>query len=314
MHCARSLRRQPWFAAAVSVALLIGGCGFGPGAGSKNASVSVTRDFGSVAIGSYYQRRVPGSETVMALLQRHFEIDARYGGGFVQSIDGHSGDGPHQDWFYFVNGMLASNGAAATAVHGGDHVWWDLHDWSATDTVPAVVGSYPEPFVNGIGGRMLPTVLECAPDAQHACDTVADSLRRAGVKPGDQLLGGGSGSDSLAVLVGTWRDLHGVIATQLIDGGPANSGVYAQFVGAGGEAIELDNPRGRAVQTLRGSAGLVAATDQPSMNAPAWLVTGTDLAGVEAAAAAMTPSTLRDHFAVAISAGHVIPLPVDPTG
>ena len=37
------------------------------------------------------ETKVPGAETVMSLLQRHFKVTTRYGGGFVESIDGHTG-------------------------------------------------------------------------------------------------------------------------------------------------------------------------------------------------------------------------------
>ena len=90
----------------------------------------------------------------MSLLIRNARVVTRYSGGFVQSIDGVSGGrerGRPVDWFYYVNGSEAPLGAAATVVHPGDHIWWDRHDWSQTDHVPAVVGSFPEPFVNGIG-------------------------------------------------------------------------------------------------------------------------------------------------------------------
>jgi hypothetical protein len=290
------------------VAVAVGGCGFGAGPGTKDASIEVTGNFGSELIGTATEGHVPGAETVMSLLERHFKVSTRYGGGFVQSIDGHSGNANHLDWFYYVNGILAPKGAAATDVNKGDHVWWDLHNWAATQSIPAVVGSYPEPFTNGLGGQEFPTVLDCAPDVQSACDMVAHSLRQAGVKVGTQLLGGGSGSDSLAVVVGTWQDLQGVIAADLINGGPAKSGVYAQFVG--GSAIELDNPLGDVVRTLHASAGMVAATEQVNLSQPTWLVTGTDVAGVDAAARAMTPARLHDHFAVVVQGNHDLPVPL----
>jgi hypothetical protein len=295
--------------AAAVVAALVGGCGFGAGPGTKNASVEVTSNFGSTVIGSATESRVPGAETVMSLLERHFKVSTRYGGGFVQAIDGHAGDSSsHVAWLYYVNGILAPKGAAATNVHKGDHVWWDLHSWAATQSVPAVVGSYPEPFTNGVGGKEFPTVLDCAGDVQSACDTVARSLRKAGVKVGTQLLGGGSGSDSLAVVVGTWKDLKGVIAAELIDGGPTKSGVYAQFVGD--SALELDNPAGEVVRTLHGSAGMVAATEQVNLSQPTWLITGTDVAGVDAAAKVMTPGALRNHFAVVLAGDRELPVPL----
>jgi hypothetical protein len=303
------LRTRPLIAAAAMAAtVLLGGCGFGAGPGTKDARVEVTTNFGSSVVGSASESHVPGAETVMSLLQRHFKVSTRYGGGFVQSIDGHAGNSNHVDWFYYVNGILAPKGAAATDINKGDHVWWDLHSWAATQSIPAVVGSYPEPFTNGLGGKEFPTVLDCASDTQLACQTVARSLRRAGVKVGTQLLGGGSGSDSLAVVVGTWKDLQGVIAAALVNGGPAKSGVYAQFVG--GSALELDNPIGDVVRTLHGSAGLVAATEQVNLSEPTWLVTGTDVAGVDAAAKAVTPTRLHNHFAVVVDGNHDLPVPL----
>lgn len=298
--------------AVTAAGALLGGCGIGAGPGTKDASVQVTANFGAKLYAKAVEKNVPGSETVMSLLQRHFKVKTRYGGGYVESIDGQSGSSAHRDWFYYVNGIEAPKGAAATDVHKGDHIWWDVHNWTATQTVPAVVGSYPEPFTNGIGGKEFPTLVTCGPGVQKACNAVAGSLHRAGVKAGDQLLGTGSGSDSLAVVVGTWRQVRTVIAAELIAGGPHDSGVYAQFVGSSGQALELDNPLGDVVRTLHGSAGLIAATSQPSVGQPTWFVTGTDTAGVLAAARAFTAAKLDDHFAVAVSGARVIPIPVAP--
>ena len=300
-------------AVAIAIAIAAAGCGLGPGPGTKDASIVVTRDFGSDAVGQYTQKRVPGAETVLQMLERSFSVATRYSGNFVESINGHGGNSNHLDWFYYVNGIEAPKGAGTTAVNHGDHIWWDLHDWVATDSIPAVVGSFPEPFTSGIGGKRFPTVLDCANDATAACGTVAKALTKAGVKVADQALGGGSGSDSLAIVVGTYSDIRGVIASELIKAGPSQSGVYAQFVGANGQAIELDDPAGQVVRTLRGSAGLIAATEQPSLNEPAWLVTGTDVAGVEEAASALTPAKLHDHFAVAVAGGQDLPLPLLPS-
>jgi hypothetical protein len=294
----------------MAVAALLAGCGLGAGPGTRAASVRVTANFGASVYGSAVENRVPGSETVMSLLQRHFKVATRYGGGFVESIDGHDGTGSHRDWFYFVNGIQAPQGAAATAVHRGDHIWWDLHDWSVTDTVPAVVGSYPEPFTSGVGGRKFPTLLNCASGVQRACDMVGTALHRYGVKSAEQVLGTGSGSDSLAVVVGAWNEIKGVIAAQLIASGPRDSGVYARF--AGSSALELDNPKGQVVRTLHGSVGLIAATGAASLGQPTWFVTGTDTAGVMAAAKAFTEPKLRGHFAVAVRGSSVIPVPLAP--
>jgi len=297
-------------AIAIVLSIAIAGCGLGPGPGTSDVTLTVTRDFGSRAVGQVTQRHVPGSETVMRMLERTFRVGTRYGGGFVESIAGLSGTASRVDWFYYVNGIEAGRGAAATAVHKGDRIWWDLHDWSTAQDTPAVVGSFPEPFIHGTDGRRLPTALECAADVERACTLVTDELGRLHVPVASQLLGTGSGTDSLALEVGTWKDLRGQIVSSLLDHGPGASGVYARFAGAGSK-LELLDPRGRVVRTLGGGAGLIAATAQGSFE-PTWLVTGTDPGGVAAAAAALSPGRLRDHFALALQGGAATPLPLEP--
>ena len=66
------------------------------------------------------------------------------------------------------------------------------------------------------------------------------------------------------------------------------------------------------MKTLGAGAGLIAATAQTSTG-PAWLITGTDVAGVSAAAAALTPARLRDHFALAVQGGTDLPVPLEAT-
>ena len=306
-------RRTLFTLAALAAALAVAGaagCGLGPGAGTSDVSMTVTRGFGTKQVGTATELQVPGSESVMRMLERSFRVQTRYGGGYVESINGLSGDSSQHDWFYYVNGIEAPAGAAATSVHRGDRIWWDLHDWSVTNSVPAVVGSFPEPFVHGSAGKRLPTTLECAQDASAACSAVGAALSAAKVPVASQLLGTGSGTDSLDVLVGTWGEMRAVIAAALIDRGPAASGVYARFTGPAGRSLQLLDPRGRVVRTLTADAGLVAAT-RDAVSAPTWLVTGTDMNGVIAAARALTPARLREHFALAVQGGSDLPLPVN---
>lgn len=302
-------KRVARLAMAVASAIAIAGCGLGAGPGTSDVTITVTRNFGDQQLGSVTEQHVPGSETVISVLERHFNVDTRYGGGFVESIDGQAGTSERRDWFYYVNGIEAGKGAATTTVHKGDRIWWDLHDWTATDSIPAVVGSFPEPFERGTGGQRLPTAVECADDVEQACNRVAAELKAIGVPVAQQLIGTGSGTDSLALEVGTWHDLRGEIVQSLIDQGPASSGVYARF-GAGGTSLELLDPHGVVVRTLGAGAGLIAATSESSAE-PTWLITGTDAAGVAAAAAALKPATLRDHFALAVQGATDLPVPLE---
>jgi hypothetical protein len=295
--------------AALAAVLACGGCGFGPGAGTSSVSLTVTRGFGSRQIRVLTRGKVPGSETVMRMLERSFRVSTRYGGGFVESIDGLAPSGDRHDWFYYVNGVQAAKGAASTAVHAGDHIWWDLHDWSATDSVPAVVGSFPEPFLNGLGGKRYPVTIECASDVSAACKQATTRLTAAHVPASSQLLGTGSGPDTLGIVVGTWGEIHGEVAAELVAHGPGASGVYARFSGPDGHALQLLNPEGKVVRTLGPGAGLIAATaDMTSV--PTWMITGTDAAGVRAAASALTTQALHDHFALAVDGAQRFPVPL----
>jgi Domain of unknown function (DUF4430) len=298
-------------AVAIASAIAIAGCGLGAGkATSGVVTLTVTQGFGTAPVGSVTEKNIPGSQTVMRMLERSFKVTTRYGGGFVQSIDDHAGGSSRLDWFYYVNGIEATLGAAGTSVDKGDRIWWDLHDWSATDSIPAVVGSFPEPFIHGINGRRFPVTLECAPDTGPACNRVTTELDSLGAKVASQTIGTGSGSDSLGVIVGTWHDVRSELLAALIEHGPASSGVYARFAGASGSSLQLLNPAGQVVRTLDAGAGLIAATAQTSTG-PAWLITGTDVAGVSAAAGALTPARLHDHFALAVQGQTDLPVPLE---
>jgi hypothetical protein len=298
-------------AVAIACAIAIAGCGLGAGKSTSGVvTLTVTRGFGTAPVGAATEKTIPGSQTVMRLLEGSFKVSTRYSGGFVESIDGHAGSSSHLDWFYYVNGIQATLGASGTSVHKGDRVWWDLHDWSATDSIPAVVGSFPEPFVHGINGRRYPVTIECGDDTAKACKQVTAELDAIGVPVSSQAIGGGSGTDSIGVVVGTWNDVHGELLAQLIAHGPASSGVYARFAGSSGSSLQLLDPTGKVVRTVGAGAGLIAATAQPSTG-PFWLITGTDVAGVSAAANALTPARLRNHFALAVQGSTDLPVPLE---
>jgi len=246
------------------------GCGVGAGKAPSGVQLTVTRDFGTASLGSWSAPRVRGAETVMSLLVRN---------------------------------------AGATRVHGGERIWWDRHDWSLTDHIPAVVGSFPEPFRHGIGGKRLPVRVECEAVAGVACRTVVARLRGRGVPAAVAAPGSGAEPRTLRVLVAPWARIARDPLASAIAGGPAASGVYARFA-PGGRALVLLDAGGGAARTLGAGAGLIAATGRRE-DAPVWVVTGTDPAGVQRAAGMLSEPVLRDRFAVALpaSGGKPIPLP-----
>jgi hypothetical protein len=301
--------------ALAAATLALAGCGLGAGKTPTGVSLLVTRGFGAQTILQTSAPKIVGKDTVMRLLERNATVATRYGGGFVASIDGHSGGtsaGQPVDWFYYVNGVEAQKGAAASTLHGADHVWWDLHDWSAAENIPAVVGAYPEPFLDGFNGRRYPTRVECSSTAGSSCTGVGQALANFGIPVAEGCLLCSEYNLSLRVVVGTYASLRPDPAADKLAAPTSVSGVYARFID-GGRRLELLNERGAVVRTLGAGTGLVAAVrymDQP----PDWYVTGTDAAGVKAAALAFTTGTLDGHFAVAVANDIALPLPLSSPG
>jgi Domain of unknown function (DUF4430) len=293
------------------LALPLAACGLGAGASPGSVAVTVTADFGQHQLPAPVSLKVVGQETAMSLLERNYQVKTRYGGKFVQSIDGLSGGseaGEPVDWFYYVNGVEASKGAAATNVYPGDQIWWDHHDWSRTEDVPAVVGSFPEPFLRGLGGQRYPVRIECTSLTSSPCRTVVARLREEGVPAAIAAAGSGGEPQTLRVVVGPFREIAADSTVASIARGPAASGVYATFSDSG-RNLSLLHADGHAVPAPTGAVGLVAATREGE-DAPVWVVTGTSAAGVERAAGAFDQLTLQNHFAVAVAAAGVLPLPL----
>lgn len=289
--------------ALLGAALAAAGCGLGAGADVGSVELTVTREYGAVPV---LQRSLEAkeSDTVMRALEANADVETRYGGGFVHAIDGvaegERGGDPY-DWFFYVDGVESPVGAADVELQGGERVWWDYRDWSATNHVPAVVGSWPAPFADGVAGKRYPVVVECA-GAKDACEATQGALEDEGVK-----LASGSPKGAIRVLVGAWDRLRDDPAAALIEAGPAESGIYADF--DGDELVALDEG-GAEARSLGSDAGLIAATSRYG-GAPVWVVTGGTPAAVRAAAEALDADHLRDHYAVAIEGRKVTPLPVE---
>jgi Domain of unknown function (DUF4430) len=299
----------------LAAAVAVGGCGLGAGDEPAGTKLTITRDFGARQVRELDAPKVGGDETVMRLLQRNAKVSTRYGGGFVQSIDGlaagRSGGRPF-DWFYYVNGVEAPRGAASTGLRPGDRVWWDRHDWSAAMRVPAVVGSFPEPFVHGIDGKRLPVRVECAAPGSDPCRQVSKRLASYDVPVATGGLLTSHVEDTLRILVGPWTALRDDHAVDGLEVGPKESGVYAR-VARDGRTIAALDAGGRATRRLGAGSGLVAATALGDER-PTWVVTGTDEAGVASAARTLEEGTLSNRFALAVSDDLPVPLPVGGTG
>jgi hypothetical protein len=276
---------------AIALALLAlpaAGCGLEKAAEPTGATqLTVTRDFGARPVLDAPSPPRGNGEQLATFLRRDARTTAIPAGAL------------------HVNGIAAK---AEDSVHNGDRVWFDSHRPSTK--VPAVIGSFPEPFVHGTNGRRLPSRVECAEARSEPCRAVVQGLRDAGVVAGIAAPGVSTGAETLRILVGRWPALRTDPAAGLLEAGPGDSGVYARPA-ADGRTIAALDPRGRPARRLGAGTGLVAATAVEGEQ-PTWVVTGTDGAGVAAAARAFAAgeTALSGKFAMAVSDDRPIALPV----
>jgi hypothetical protein len=126
-------------------------------------------------------RKVAAGQSAIAALQRVAKVKTRYGGRFVEAIDGVEGSLTHRrDWFYFVNGYEADVGAADYTLHPGDVEWWDYRSWTKAMHVPIVVGAFPEPFLHGYGGKRRPAVVVGGPGGAAVARAIHGTVYRRG--------------------------------------------------------------------------------------------------------------------------------------
>jgi hypothetical protein len=170
------------------------------------------------------------------------------------------------------------------------------------------VGAFPEPFVHGVEGKRLPVRVECDDPRAGACAAVAEKLVGLGVVAGRSIISRSAADETVRILVAPWKRLRGQeFEADSLDKGPRSSGVFARFDGSAERLLVLD-AAGRVARTLGAGTGLIAAT-RAQARQPVWFVTGTDAAGVDAAARALDESALSGRFALAISDDRAVAVP-----
>jgi hypothetical protein len=160
-------------------AAALAGCGSGE---SGKATLWITRDRGATMI---LNRQVPAGLTAMQALDRVADIETRYGGRYVQAINGIEGSlTTRRDWFYFINGIQADRSAAEYRLHRGDIEWWDYRSWRGSPEFPVVIGAFPEPLIHGFNGKTRPTAVRFhRPELAGLASRVGKLVRARSVRP-----------------------------------------------------------------------------------------------------------------------------------
>ena len=127
-------------------------------------------------------RRCPPGLTVLQALDREADVETRYGGRFVQAVDGIEGSLERgDDWFFFVNGVAArraappSTGCATATSPGGTTATWR---GASTRTASSSARSRSRSCTASAAGPR-PAVVRYAPEpSQEAARAIAEARRR----------------------------------------------------------------------------------------------------------------------------------------
>ena len=139
-------------ASVFAVLVLLAGCGGAAGEGEGTAQLWVTRDRGAKLL---VDTKVNAGQTLMRALASETDVKTRYGGRYVQAVNGIEGSlSAQRDWFWFVNGYEGDRSAASYRLHDGDVAWLDYRGWEREGEARVVVGAFPEPFLHGYDGKM----------------------------------------------------------------------------------------------------------------------------------------------------------------
>jgi hypothetical protein len=262
-----------------------------PSVGDIVVQIIVTRDFGEEVIIERTIEVKPNTNAIDALKQVA-AVETAYGSGFVNGVNGtrttfSTQSGGLRDWFFSVNGITSGTGGLDYALRSGDVEQWDFHKWGFQQTIPATIGQFPEPFLHGHRGSISPTVVAYSDNFEKEANNLVIKLAGLGVKKVN--------ATKITELKETERELSNLIIVGHPDELLASEinrewkrlGLFASF---DGNRLNAFNSSGEVSEIYTSSTGVIMATQNlwnPNGTGAgenvAWLVSGTDDAGVKAA-------------------------------
>jgi hypothetical protein len=166
---------------ALVVLVLLAGCGGAAGGEEGTAQLWVTRDRGAELL---VDAEVAAGQTLLRALAAEADVETRYGGRYVQSVNGIEGSlGEQRDWFWFVNGYEGDRSAASYRLRDGDVAWLDYRGWEREGEARVVVGAFPEPFIHGYEGRTRRAVVRFEGGQARQAERLAKLIGAESVEP-----------------------------------------------------------------------------------------------------------------------------------
>jgi len=296
--------------------LLVSGCSIQKeSAGDKpfEIQLTVSRDFSSEILFTKGIQTQPG-ETVLDVLEKNLEVETSSGGfidaikGLKSAVEGETG----KDWFFYINGIAANCSAKAYHLKPGDKVVWDYHPWNGNSFIPAIIGSYPEPFINGFEGKTKGTRIFYSEDSRDEALKIKQSLAEMNAKnvvevqlpQNFEIL-----SDYPSIIIGEYENLikNKNIAKLLSDGN--QRGVFARFDKKRTEILDYS---GLVKKAGSPSIGVIFATASSlGDTAPVWIVTSLEHKGIEDITNLIcsNPESIKNYYGVAYNEGKIERLP-----
>jgi hypothetical protein len=288
------------------------------GQSQSKVTVAVTQDFGHELILAEEAEIEDGTDAMTAL-QSVAGVETKYGGGFVQSIEGlsseYQGGSQKRDWLYYINGISLSLGARDYALRDGDIEQWDFRDWSYQPMVPAIIGAFPQPFLSGVRGEPNPTAVVYEASFAGEAEALAAKLEewgatRVALTNAEALSDGAKEQNNLIILAGADNGL--ILELNELH---KKLGFFAYFEGG---TITVLNGKGEPADEYGAGWGLIQATQNPwspggvgSGEGCVFIVTGADESGIKSAANTLIANGdgLRYAYAVLVNNSDIIKIP-----
>ncbi len=285
---------------------------------NNQVKLVVTKDYGKEDL-FYGEVKIEEGYTVMDILEENVELGTKWGGEFVSEINGIKMDnglesGKRQDWFYFVNGVCADVGAGGYELSPGDIVWWDYHPWESIKSAnAAVIGAYPEPFINGYTDEEKTVVLMTSKDKLDLAEELKKSMEEVGVSNievkelNETEL---ENRNNPTILLGKWNDINNIDYIEGLNESYQKTGLNLHFTE---KEIELLDYSGNIAQKVSNDIGVIVATGEGLGDSnPLWLVIGIDESGLSKALNILIndPKAIKNKYGVAVISEEIIGLPI----
>ena len=285
-----------------------------PAAGELRLVIS--RDYGARVLKDILVPARAGM-TVMRLLAEHCQVDTKYGGGFIQSVDGlESSFGASSttsaDWFYWVDGVMGTVGAGDAALHGGQTAWLDYHRWDGAIYIPGALAAFPAPFKS----QALSLVVQASSGETDMSVAVQAWAQRRGIRlravspspsPGSGPQSSSSGASSAPqLIVGTPTRMarDSTVGPALSRG--AAAGVFVVIDSGRLYTLRADGTRGQEL-----SAAALAVSDPDHTGRLCLVLIAQDAPALRRLLGGFTAAAASAHVALGLTAGGIIALPAE---